>query len=159
MLNVEDADFEQLTLKVRHAKGGKQRLLPLEPVAVELAAWIAVRPEALDSYGQSLFPTKSSTRISTRFVRTRVKQWGESAGVAQGIPQGLHPHALRHTVLTLVYQATKDIRAAQEVAGHSSPAVTAIYARVDLDGKREALAAALRPKNDPEPEPTRPVAA
>lgn len=140
MMNVDDLDFEEGTVRVLHAKGGKQRLLPLDSEALEpaLRAWLAVRPDARDEHGEALFPTSTSPRISNRYLRTLVKRWGARAGVGKGISQGLHPHAMRHTTLTLMVQAGEDLRTAQEFAGHSSPATTALYTSVNLSMKRRA---------------------
>lgn len=50
------------------------------------------------------------------------------------------PHTLRHSAATRWYQATKDIRAVQELLGHESPTTTARYAGVEDD----ALTATVR---------------
>lgn len=42
--------------------------------------------------------------------------------------EGFHPHVLRHTAATRLYEVTKgDIRTVQESLGHSDPKTTAIY--------------------------------
>jgi integrase len=135
MLNVSDIDSESRTLKVLHAKGGKQRLMPLEPVEAALRRWLEERPE----HSEALFPTGTSRRISNRYLRTLCKRYGVKAGVGHRIPQGVHPHCLRHTVATLLLQAGVDLRVVQEFLGHSSPAVTALYTHVDLASKRAAI--------------------
>jgi integrase/recombinase XerD len=39
-------------------------------------------------------------------------------------------HALRHTAATLAYRYSHDLRAVQDLLGHSDPRTTARYARV-----------------------------
>jgi integrase/recombinase XerC len=54
-------------------------------------------------------------------------------------------HACRHRFATQLYQATRDIRLVQELLGHSSPAVTAIYAAYDQAGAAAAVEALAAP--------------
>jgi integrase len=54
-------------------------------------------------------------------------------------------HALRHRFATQLYQATRDIRLVQELLGHSSPSVTAVYAAYDQDGAAAAVEALAAP--------------
>lgn len=140
MLDVSDVRWQTDELMVRHAKGGKQRLLPLSPVADPLRGWLEVRP-AIES--PVLFVSRQG-RMSNRHLRSLVKGYGRTAGVGLRIKQGLHPHALRHTCATTMLKAKVDLRIIQTVLGHSSPSVTAFYAAVDLTQKREAVEAVQR---------------
>lgn len=51
---------------------------------------------------------------------------------------GHNPHSLRHAGATSAFRATRDLRAVQEMLGHSSMAVTQRYLHVDEDGLRAA---------------------
>ena len=54
----------------------------------------------------------------------------------------LHPHMLRHTYLTRLYNVEKDLRFVQDQAGHASPTTTAIYVKTNntaRKGQVEAL--------------------
>jgi site-specific recombinase XerD len=48
-------------------------------------------------------------------------------------------HSLRHTFLTQVYSKTRDLRLTQELAGHSSPTMTARYAHIGQQDKQDAV--------------------
>lgn len=77
-------------------------------------------------------------------VYSKVKRLGEKA---LGNNR-LHPHVLRHTYLTRLYNVDHDLRFVQDQAGHSSPVTTAIYARTDQKSRRrqvEALEKAEKP--------------
>lgn len=70
-----------------------------------------------------------------------------AARILGGRKAGGHSlHQLRHRWATAAYRATKDIRAAQEGLGHSSPATTAIYAKPGADALRAASEAAATPR-------------
>ncbi len=62
----------------------------------------------------------------------------KARGRAAGVPR-LHWYLLRHTALTRLYERTRDIRLVQDVAGHSDPKTTAIYAHISGADIREAM--------------------
>jgi len=49
------------------------------------------------------------------------------------------PHRLRHTALTVALEATKDLRAVMDLAGHRDPTVTAGYTRVTQQRLTDAV--------------------
>ncbi len=73
-------------------------------------------------------------RISYQGLYTRVKRIGEQAGIGK-----LHPHMLRHTYLTRLYNVEKDLRFVQDQAGHASPTTTAIYAKTDSESRKRQV--------------------
>lgn len=70
-----------------------------------------------------LFPSRLGRHISTRRLRELFAEWQERAGFEHRYSF----HALRHTSLTNVYRATRNIRLVQRVARHASLATTTIY--------------------------------
>ena len=70
-----------------------------------------------------LFCSQSRTRISPRRVQFAFRTWQVKAGFDR-----LYPfHGLRHTAITNVYRATRDLYLTQRFARHSSPLTTTCY--------------------------------
>ena len=71
----------------------------------------------------ALFCSQSRVRISKRRVQFAFRTWQVKAGFDR-----LYPfHALRHTAVTNVYRASRDLFLAQRFARHVSPLTTTIY--------------------------------
>lgn len=75
-------------------------------------------------------------RLIYRTVYEKCKKMGERAGIGK-----LHPHMLRHTYLSRLYNVEKDLRFVQDQAGHASPTTTAIYAKTNNDARRRQVEA------------------
>ena len=71
----------------------------------------------------ALFCNQSGRRISKRRVQHAWSQWQKVAGLDRTYPF----HALRHTAVTNVYRASRDLFLAQRFARHVSPLTTTIY--------------------------------
>ena len=70
-----------------------------------------------------LFCNQSRTRISKRRVQFAWREWQKKAGFDR-----LYPfHCTRHTAVTNVYRATRDLILAQRFARHVSPLTTTVY--------------------------------
>ena len=109
-------------------KGNKQRIVPVGAAALAaLQAWIAVRPAPQDG-GDALFLSTRGTRVSARVIQQRL----QAHGVANGAPVHVHPHMLRHSFATHVLQSSGDLRAVQEMLGHSSISSTQVYTSLDF---------------------------
>lgn len=62
--------------------------------------------------------------------------------VSRLLPEGWACHTLRHRCGTRAYAGTHDLRAVQELLGHSKPETTALYTQVPSGSVREAMQAA-----------------
>ena len=109
-------------------KGDKRRVVPVGAAALEaLAAWLAVRPAPSDG-SDALFVSSRGTRVSQRVIQQRL----QAHGVASGAPVHVHPHMLRHSFASHVLQSSGDLRAVQEMLGHSSITSTQVYTALDF---------------------------
>jgi site-specific recombinase XerC len=82
----------------------------------------ATRREGLQP-ADPLFCSQSRTRISPRRVQFAFRTWQVKAGFDRIYPF----HALRHTAVTNVYRASRDLFLAQRFARHVSPLTTIVY--------------------------------
>ncbi len=110
-------------------KGNKQRIVPVGKAALEaLLDWLKVRPALVRADPHPLFLTGRGTRMSARLVQLRLKAHAQTIG----IPADVHPHVLRHSFASHVLQSSGDLRAVQEMLGHSSIAATQVYTSLDF---------------------------
>lgn len=115
-------------IRVTHAKGGNERMLPLHPeVAKALAdmpmprkGWIFVRPD-----------------IGGRFLAAQVSKDINAYLRFHQVPATAHQ--LRHWFGTHLYQVSHDLRITQEMLGHANPATTAGYAAFDHGAAADAV--------------------
>jgi integrase/recombinase XerC len=110
-------------------KRGKTRLVPVGAAAREaLAAWLTRRDEIATGDEPALFLSRRGTRLAVRSIEARLERWG----LKQGLGVHVHPHMLRHSFASHVLQSSGDLRAVQEMLGHSSIASTQIYTHLDF---------------------------
>lgn len=121
-------DMQEAEVRVT-GKGGKQRIVPVgKPALDALHDWLAIRPTLLKADPHPLFLTERGTRISTRLIQLRLKAHAQTLD----IPANVHPHMLRHSFASHVLQSSGDLRAVQEMLGHSSIAATQVYTSLDF---------------------------
>src|SRR5690349_2939096 len=139
-LDVGSIDFDDEQVRVE-GKGGKTRFVPAgEPALQAIARWLERgRPGLAATNGEPradgpLFLSKSGRRLSTSDVRRRLRTWARHAA-SQG---AVHPHALRHSFATHLLEGGADLRAIQELLGHSSISTTQVYTRVESARLRAA---------------------
>lgn len=134
-LNTGDVDFKSAAIMVRRGKGGKDRLVPFgRPAAEALAAWLAVRSGLADPEvsGEALFLGRRGKRLGDREVRRVL----EARLNARSLDGHYSPHSLRHSFATHLLSAGADLKAIQEMLGHSSLATTERYTHLDLERLR-----------------------
>jgi site-specific recombinase XerD len=111
-------------------KGKKERTVYLNGACLfALEQYLAVRPHTGKTDPDALFISRLGGRISNKMVQVLIKNYICKAGLD---PKRYSTHKLRHTAATLMYQYGQvDIRALQQILGHSSIATTEIYTHVD----------------------------
>ena len=138
-LNCSDIDFENCQAKVV-GKGNKERMAPLGSYAVTaLKTYLdSVRPifasrEAAAEGQVPLFLNQKGTRLTSRGVRYLVKKYVNKASLQAGVS----PHSLRHSFATHLLEQGADLRAVQELLGHSNLSTTQIYTHVSRKKLKE----------------------
>ena len=120
-------------------KGSKTRTVPVGSKARSaLEEWLAVRSELAHRAEKALFVGNRGRRIAPAVVGTRLKAWAQRQGLAEHV----HPHMLRHSFATHVLQSSQDLRAVQELLGHSSISTTQIYTHLDFQALAKVYDAA-----------------
>ena len=128
-LNLTDIDLTDKSLMVRSGKGGKSRMLPIGSKAVvAINTWLEHRIKSATSTETALFISTRGTRLGQRSIELRLKQWCKKKGIAENI----HPHMLRHSFATHLLESSQDLRAVQELLGHSNISTTQIYTHLDF---------------------------
>lgn len=121
-----DLDSGEVTVT---GKRRKTRVVPLGDKARQaLETWLRQRPFLLKTGETALFVNQRGTRITPRQVQTRLDLWAKRAGLGLHV----HPHMLRHSFASHVLQSSGDLRAVQEMLGHSSITATQIYTHLDF---------------------------
>lgn len=128
-LDVSAVDLSSQQVRVT-GKGNKTRIVPLGKKAAEaIERYLPHRYLWVENQDQALFISeKLGTRLSTRAVQQRLKIAASRAGIAQN----LYPHLLRHCFASHVLSGSGDLRAVQEMLGHSDISTTQIYTHVDF---------------------------
>ncbi len=123
-------------------KGGKERIVPLSGQALtKLECYLKkvrsclVKPYSVPT--NAVFLNARGSRLSRQSVRALVAK----AGLAIGV-KNLHPHTLRHSFATHLIEGGADLRAIQEMLGHSDIATTQRYTHIQMLHIREEYFAA-----------------
>lgn len=128
-LNVEQ--YREQALMNVDGKGGKLRHVPLTSAALPV----------LDRYlgrrrSGPMFLSRMKRRIQRRAVQDIVYRVSARAG------KRISPHQLRHTAGTTLLRHGAGLERVQDILGHSSPATTRIYARLELSDLAAAVESA-----------------
>lgn len=125
-LNIGDIGSADI-IKIR-GKGNKERIVPILPIVIEtIDEYLAACPYDLKQ-GEPIFVGARGERLSPRIVQ---RQMQKIRGIL-GLSDNLTPHALRHSFATHLLAEGTDLRAIQELLGHSSLSTTERYTDVEI---------------------------
>lgn len=130
-LRIKDVDFNRQLLRIT-GKGNKTRIVPFGAKAKEAVMnWLQVYPLWHGDFvpEANVFITQKGNPLGARQIENRVKFQAQRAGVNVD----LHPHLLRHCFASHMLSNSGDLRAVQEMLGHSNLTTTQIYTHVDFD--------------------------
>jgi integrase/recombinase XerC len=127
-VDLGDIDRDDATLEVT-GKGAKTRRVPVGGQARDaIDRWLQVRGDYAGSDQKALFVSRRGSRIHPRTVQQRLKRWA----MVQGATRNVHPHLLRHSFASHLLESSGDLRAVQELLGHSDIGTTQIYTHLDF---------------------------
>lgn len=115
-------------------KGNKRRTVPIGSLAITaIKRWLEVRDQLklkskLPADHQALFVSSRGQRITARAIQRLIS----TLGIQSGTQSKLHPHVLRHSFASHILQSSSDLRAVQELLGHTSITTTQVYTSLDF---------------------------
>ena len=119
-------------------KGNKTRMVPvLQNVLALVQEYVAMCPYPLPADGP-IFVGARGGPLSPRIIQLAM----ERLRGALGLPDSATPHALRHSFATHLLSRGGDLRAIQELLGHSSLSTTQVYTGIDSERLLEVYASA-----------------
>jgi integrase/recombinase XerC len=126
-------DLANRVLRVM-GKGSKERMVPFGRPAVAalrewLEVWEEVRGPGQEPESEPVFLNRFGGRLTDRSVRRILDRHVAAAAIAAGV----HPHTLRHTFATHLLENGADLRAIQELLGHSSISTTQKYTHLEVE--------------------------
>jgi len=118
-------------------KGNKERLVPIGDVALSwINAYIQgarAHRAALGFANDVLFLNRFGKKLSRQSVWIHLKKYAQQAGITKFIS----PHTIRHSFATHLIEGGADLRAIQEMLGHSDIITTQIYTHLDREYLKE----------------------
>ncbi|WP_449042076.1 tyrosine recombinase XerC [Paracoccus sp. (in: a-proteobacteria)] len=126
-LALDGADWPLGESLLIRGKGGRERIVPVLPVAREaVAEYLRLCPWPLAAEGP-LFRGVRGGRLNPGAVAGAMARLRQSLG----LPETATPHALRHSFATHLLAAGGDLRTIQQLLGHASLSTTQVYTGVD----------------------------
>ena len=131
LVNSKIIDLNQHNQTIRIlGKGGKTRIVPVGRQAMSaIEKWLNIRKKLGGDDSGFLFLSSHRKQISQRTVQRRLSKLAKEK--LTNIP--VTPHILRHSFASHILQSSGDLRAVQELLGHSSIKSTQIYSHLDWD--------------------------
>ena len=134
-LDWDDIDLSRRLLRVRKAKGGRQRTIPIHPALAPLIVdYYATRVPLTE---QALFVGVQGNRLHYTQLGQVFRHYVEASGV--GERKRITPHTLRHVFASELLRSGANLRQIQELLGHKHLDSTQRYTRVTAHELRGAV--------------------
>ena len=118
-------DIEDGWLHIRHAKGEKERIVPIAKVAINaIKVYLNEKPKDSE-YVWCNYKGDALSRISAYKITQKYL--------------GVSPHVLRHSYATSLIRGGADLRVVQELLGHASLLTTQIYTHIQKQDLKETV--------------------
>ena len=134
-LRPEDIDQERMVVRIRQGKGGKDREVPLSP---KLLAQLQTYYRSVKVRNGWLFPSLQNRRPDQPITHKAVWHACREATRRAGISKPVHPHTLRHSFATHLFDNGAELPVIQTLLGHADPRDTMIYLHLATRKLREA---------------------
>jgi len=137
-LDLDDLALDEGFIRV-YGKGRKERDVPVGGAALRALTeylahgrpYLRQKKSAARNDPCAVFVSVRGARLSRQTVFAIVRKYGGRVGLQ------LHPHTLRHSFATHMLEGGADLRALQEMLGHSDISTTQVYTHVDRQHVRE----------------------
>jgi site-specific recombinase XerD len=134
-LDWDDVDLARRLVRVRRAKGGRQRVVPLHPALIPLFVdYLTVRSPLANP---ALFVGVQGRRLSQTIMSATFRRYARAAGVTER--KRVTPHTLRHVFASELLRSGANLRQIQELLGHKHLDSTQRYTRVTAHELRGAV--------------------
>lgn len=140
LVNLRLSDIHEESEFIRIiGKGNKERLIPIGNNALKYIniyiAEVRVQLNIKKGFENYIFLNRTGSSLSRISVFTMIKSLAEKTGLKKSIS----PHTFRHSFATHLIEGGADLRAVQEMLGHSSITTTEIYTHLDRDYLRGVI--------------------
>ncbi len=123
-LRPKDIDADLGTVRILNGKGGRSRVVGLDPEAFAvIERWLAVRAKNGINGRAPVFSTLQGRPLAPEYVRNFLKRMAEKASIEKRV----HPHGLRHSHAAQLAQEGVPMNVIQAQLGHSNLATTSRY--------------------------------
>lgn len=128
-IRMKDAPTQDRDVLRIVGKGGKERVVPVLPIAIAaIARYLDLLPWPHEPNGPLFIGAKGGP-LSPRLIQLAMERMREELS----LPDTATPHALRHSFATHLLATGADLRQIQELLGHASLSTTQVYTEVDRE--------------------------
>lgn len=121
-LKIKDIDSKRMVIYVKDAKGGKDRIVNLDPIFLNLCREYYKEYKPINY----LFNGQKSEKYTTSSIAQFLQKYADIAKIDKRV----HPHLIRHCSFTHLLEGGLDMTIIQKLAGHSSIKTTQLYGHI-----------------------------